>query len=204
MRHESLNSKLGFDVSRETFGKLSRYHDLLLQWSKTHNLIGPKERDEIWTRHIVDCLGAWPLVEEGTDILDIGSGAGLPGLVLACCAKPDQTFILVESNAKRCAFLRHVGRELDLPIEVLNTRMENVSRETISHITARAVADLKILIQLSEKWLDKSGVAVFHKGRNWNSELTESLRYWSFNHEVKPSLSDPDGVILRISEVRRV
>lgn len=204
MKFNTLTDVLGFDVSRETFEKLNGYEALLLKWSKTHNLIGPKERDEIWPRHIVDCLGAWPLVQEGKEILDMGSGAGLPGLVLACCAQQDQSFILVESNAKRCAFLRHVGRELDLPIEVLNSRVENVSRETITHVTARAVADLTILIKLSEKWLENSAIGVFHKGRNWNSELTESLRYWSFKKELTPSLSDPDGVILRISEVRRV
>lgn len=204
MTLDELNSETGLNVSRETFTKLQRYHDLLLQWSKTHNLIGPKERDEVWTRHIVDCLGVWPHVSQGQEILDIGSGAGLPGLVLACCASSDQKIILVESNTKRCAFLRHVGRELDLPIDVMNCRVEDVSRETITHVTARAVADLSKLLQLSEKWLDNSAIGVFQKGRSWESELTESLRYWIFKKELMPSFSDSDGVILKVSEVRRV
>tara|TARA_B100000678_G_scaffold291629_1_gene310043 strand:+ start:8775 stop:9389 length:615 start_codon:yes stop_codon:yes gene_type:complete len=199
-----LTDRLDFDVSRETYERLSAYHDLLLTWSKTHNLIGPKERDEIWERHILDCLRVWPLVSSGEDVMDIGSGAGLPGIILAACSEGGQTFHLVESNAKRCAFLRHVSRELDLPVNVVNDRVESVSRETFSHITARAVADLTLLITLSEKWLEKSAIGVFLKGRNWKTELTEALRYWNFNHKLTPGEKDSGGVILEISEVRRV
>lgn len=204
MTPEKIQDRVGFDVSRETFEKLERYHDLLLQWSKTHNLIGPKERDEIWSRHILDCLALWPHLPDGAEVLDIGSGAGLPGLIIASCAHPDQNFVLVESNAKRCAFLRHVSRETNLPVTVICERVENVSRETVTHITARAVADLSLLFTLSEKWLDNSAIGLFLKGRNWKTELTDALRYWNFNHEVLPGLSDSDGVILKVSEVRRV
>ncbi|MAK59688.1 MAG: 16S rRNA (guanine(527)-N(7))-methyltransferase RsmG [Ponticaulis sp.] len=204
MKREELVDALRMDVSRETFERLTRYHDLLLKWSKTHNLIGPRERDEVWRRHILDSLSVWPHVASGSVIMDIGSGAGLPGLVLACQSDADKEFVLVESNAKRCAFLRLVARELDLPVTVENDRVENVSRETLSHITARAVADLSTLIRLSEKWLENSTIGVFLKGRNWKYELTESQRYWIFNMEIVEPESDSDGVILKVSEVRRV
>lgn len=204
MNRDDLVDELGIDVSRETFERLTSYHDLLLKWSKTHNLIGPKEREEVWRRHIKDSLRVWPHVETGTTIMDIGSGAGLPGLILACQSSGNQEFVLVESNSKRCAFLRHVARELDLPVSVENCRVEDVSRETFSHITARAVADLNTLISLSQKWLENSTIGVFLKGRNWKYELTESQRYWIFNVEIVEAESDSDGVILKVSEVRRV
>ena len=85
MKNIELSDELGFDVSRETYERLTVYHDLLIVWSRTHNLIGPKEYSYIWERHILDCLQLWPHVRSGKSILDIGSGAGLPGLVLACC-----------------------------------------------------------------------------------------------------------------------
>ena len=206
MSSDRLSEIVGFDVSRETYDRLTEYHDLLVLWSKTHNLIGPKEVSELWERHIADSLQLWPFVQNAKTVLDIGSGAGLPGLVLSCCAGSEQKieFILVESNAKRCAFLRHVGRELSLPIAVMNTRMESVSRETIDVITARAVTDLSGLISYSEKWLEKSTTGVFLKGRNWKSELTAAQHCWNLKSDTTPSRTDSEGVILRVSEVQRV
>ncbi|WP_022693791.1 16S rRNA (guanine(527)-N(7))-methyltransferase RsmG [Ponticaulis koreensis] len=205
MTYEKFLDRIGFDVSRETFEKLCRYHDLLLLWSKTHNLIGPRERSELWDRHFVDCIQVWPLVREGRVILDIGTGAGLPGIVMACCADPEvHEIVLVESLSKRCAFLRTVVRELDLPATIENSRVEDVSRETVNFVTARAVTDLTGLIQYSEKWLKNSAVGVFLKGKNWKTELTEAQSYWTFKSDVTPSVSDSDGVIFSVSEVRRV
>lgn len=205
MTYEQFQDQAGFDVSRETFEKLRQYHELLLLWSKTHNLIGPKEREELWSRHFLDCIQIWPIVSSGKTILDIGSGAGLPGIVLACCADPARhEIVLVESLSKRCAFLRTVIRELKLPAIVENTRIEDVSRETIDFITARAVTDLTGLIEYSERWTKNTGVGVFLKGKSWKSELTEAQSYWNFNSDNTPSLSDSEGVILTVSEVRRV
>jgi 16S rRNA (guanine527-N7)-methyltransferase len=205
MTYEKFLDRIGFDVSRETYEKLCRYHDLLLLWSKTHNLIGPRERGELWDRHFVDCIQVWPLVREGRVILDIGTGAGLPGIVMACCADPEaHEIVLVESLSKRCAFLRTVIRELELPASIENSRVEDVSRETLDFVTARAVTDLTGLIQYSEKWLKNSAIGVFLKGKNWKTELTEAQSYWTFNSDVTPSVSDSDGVILSVSEVRRV
>ena len=204
MSPDELSDRLGFDVSRETFDRLGQYHDLLLSWSKTHNLIGPKEHAFLWDRHIIDSLQIWPLISGAGDVVDIGSGAGLPGLVLACAAveRDDTHLVLVESNSKRCAFLRHVSHSLDLPVTVLNSRIENVSRETPGAITARAVTDLTSLMSYSEKWLLKGTKGVFLKGRTWKDELTEARRYWTFNVDVTPSRSDSQGAVLTLSEVR--
>ena len=133
MKREDLNDALGWTVSRETYDRLVIYHDILLRWSETHNLIGPKERNQLWERHILDSLQLWPHVKFANHILDFGSGAGLPGLVLACCAHDERgkRLHLVESNGKRCAFLSHVSRRLSLPVEIQHARVENVLKITI-------------------------------------------------------------------------
>lgn len=204
MTRDDLSEALGFDVSRETYQRLAGYHDLLVQWSKTHNLIGPKEREHIWDRHFLDSLQIWPLVSNEETLLDIGSGAGFPGLVIACMAM-DQAgpkCILVEANAKRCAFLRHVTNSLGLNVEVLNQRIEDVSRETVDVVTARAVADLSKLVEMSAKWLENGAKAVFLKGQTHDDELTETRRYWNFKVDLTPSKSDSFGAVLCLSEVR--
>lgn len=203
MTRDDLSEVLGFDVSRETYQRLSTYHDLLLQWSKTHNLIGPKEQDHIWDRHILDSLQIWPFVSDAETLLDIGSGAGFPGLVIACMAA-DQSgpkCLLVEANAKRCAFLRHVSNSLTLNVEVLNQRIEDVSRETVGVVTARAVADLSKLVTMSANWLENGAKAVFLKGQTHEEELTETRRYWNFKVDLTPSKSDSFGAVLCLSEV---
>ncbi len=203
MNADHLGDLAGTDVSRETFIRLQRYHDLLLQWSKTHNLIGPKEREQVWERHIADSLQIWPFVKHANCVLDIGSGAGFPGLVLASVAKasdgPD--FILVEASSKRCAFLRHVARELGLKVEVLNARIEDVSRETPDLITARAVADLSKLLEMGRPWLENGAKAAFLKGQTAEEELTEARHYWNFKIQSYPSKTDSRGVVLSLSEV---
>lgn len=203
MTRDELNEALGWTVSRETFERLEKYHDLLIEWSKTHNLIGPKEVPYLWDRHILDCLQIWPHVKQAKTVLDIGSGAGLPGIVLACCAAEIRGMhvILVESNGKRCAFLRHVSRRLGLPVEICHERVEDVSRETVDVVTARAVAELSDLMKYSQKWLLKGTRAVFPKGRTWSDELTDAHQYWNFKMQIFPSKSASDGVILSLSEV---
>lgn len=204
MTLDELSDRVGFDVSRETFERLQTYHDLLIDWSRTHNLIGPRERDQLWTRHIADCLQIWPMVEGSERILDIGSGAGLPGLVLACAAADTgkTQLILVEPNGKRCAFLRHVTHKLKLPVRILNDKIENVSRETVEVITARAVADLPKLIEMSADWLENGAKALFLKGERYQDELTEAGRYWHFKAELTTSQSDSGGVVIVLTEVR--
>jgi 16S rRNA (guanine527-N7)-methyltransferase len=204
MKIDEISEALGFDVSRETYERLSQFHDLLLLWSKTHNLIGPKERDHIWERHILDCLQIWPLVRDAKSLIDIGSGAGLPGLVIACLAAEGDApeCILVEANTKRCAFLRHVSQRLGLPVTVVNDRIENVSRETVDVITARAVADLPKLMEMSARWLENGAKAVFLKGETHKEELTATRRCWNFKLDLTPSKSDSFGAVLSLSEVR--
>lgn len=203
MTRDDIRDVLGFDVSRETYDRLATYHDLLLKWSKTHNLIGPKEHEHIWDRHILDSLQIWPLVSDAKNLIDIGTGAGLPGLVIACFAaeRGSPECLLVEANTKRCAFLRHVSHTLGLPVTVVNDRIENVSRETVDVITARAVADLPKLMEMSARWLENGAKAVFLKGETHQKELTETRRYWNFKLDLTPSKSDSFGAVLSLSEV---
>ncbi len=195
---------VGFDVSRETFERLAFYHDALVTWSKTHNLIGPKERAQIWQRHFVDCYQLVGQIDAKSQIVDIGSGAGFPGLVMACSRSDgfNPSFTLVEPNAKRCAFLRHVSHKLDLNVTVVNDKIENISRETFDVVTSRAVANLTTLLKMGEPWLKNGAKALFLKGQTAEDELTEARHYWNFNLQIYPSRSDSNGVVLSLSEVR--
>ena len=204
MNREAFSDLLEIDVSRETFERLNFYHDTLIKWSKTHNLIGPREREQIWTRHFADCLQLVPMIDPDAKLVDIGSGAGFPGLVIAC-AQADNfrpAITLVEPNLKRCAFLRHVSHSLSLNVEVMNDRIENVSRETFDVVTSRAVSSLTKLLEMGAPWLENGAKALFLKGHNAEEELTEARHYWNFKVQMKPSRSDSHGVVLSLSEVR--
>ncbi len=204
MKFQELADEVGFDVSRETFERLGFYHDALVTWSKTHNLIGPKERAQIWPRHFVDCYQLVEQIDAKSQIVDIGSGAGFPGLVMACAKSSEfnPSFTLVEPNAKRCAFLRHVSHKLGLNVTFVNDKIENVSRETFDVVTSRAVANLTTLLEMGEPWLKNGAKALFLKGQTAEEELTEARRYWNFNVQMTPSRSDSNGVVLSLSEVR--
>lgn len=199
-----LSEVVGFDVSRETFEDLTVFHDTLLVWSKTHNLVGPKEHSHIWSRHIADSLQIWPDISGSKSVVDIGSGAGFPGLVLGCISKHigGPEFTLVEPSSKRASFLRTVSRQLKLPIQVENDRIENVSRETFDVVTSRAVADISKLLEYSVRWLENGAKAVFLKGQTHKEELTESERLWHFKSTLRPSRTDSFGAIVTLSEVR--
>lgn len=203
MRPEEFSGRLGIDVSRETIERLSLYERELNQWSRTHNLIGPRELDLIWERHFLDCYQIVPHIAGAKSVVDIGSGAGFPGLVAACAKSAlfDPEITLVEPNSKRCAFLRHVTRQLNLNVVVLNQKIEDVSRETFDVVTSRAVTNLTELLRMSRPWIENGAKAVFLKGQTVEDELTAARRYWNFKVETIPSRSDSRGVVLSLSEV---
>ncbi len=194
------------NVSRETYARLEAYVSLLKRWSYTHNLIGPAERDRLWDRHVANSLLLANADMGGQTWLDIGTGAGLPGLVLACVFKdvPGAKMILSEMSAKRCAFLRHVARELDLPVEVFQGDVQRMKVEAVDVVTARAVAPLPKLIGLALPWLDLGAEARFLKGKTWEEELTRAQEWWTFQYSVEPGTEDGSGIVLTLREVSRV
>ena len=192
-------------VSRETLPLLEGYVRLLDDWRQRMNLVGPREMDTIWERHVLDSAQMAGLTTAESRIVDIGSGAGFPGLVLACEAKTrggDVT--MVETTGKKCAFLQAVISELSLPAKVVQSRIENAKAERVDFITARALAPLPKLLGYANPWMSKGATALFFKGERWQEELTDASDYWTLRHEAIPSRTSERGVILKIEEAHRV
>jgi len=199
-----------FNVSRESFEKLQVYVDLLGKWQKQINLVGPKEYSRLWSRHIADAL---QLVEhippETSCAVDLGSGAGIPGMIIAVVLQERGFHIhLVESNGKKAAFLRAAIRELGISGEVHNARIESLHGQSwtgpVELVFARALAPLPKLLELSVPFVEKSGEMLFLKGLDVDSELTETTKYWNIGYEKYPSRTNVGGCILNIKDFQRV
>ncbi len=189
-------------VSRETRAKLELYVGLLVRWQKIKNLIGPQTLPVIWTRHIADSAQVAAFVPETARIfVDIGSGAGFPGLVLAVMLsdRPGFQAHLIESNGRKAAFLREVARALALPVSIHDVRVEDARPrlpEVIDVLTARALAPLSDLLVMQQKLTQNPCRMLFLKGQDIDAELTEAAKYWNIESRIAPSLTDPTGRIL--------
>lgn len=196
-----------FDVSRETLERLDIYAQTLLKWNPKINLVSRRSLDDLWTRHILDSLQVFETVQPGNSWLDIGSGGGLPGVIVAILAAeraPDLAVTLLESDQRKCAFLRSVARECGVPISVLCERIEKAEPQNAGVLSARALADLSILLAFCERHLAPTGTAVFPKGANWKKEVDNARSQWRFDCEEITSLTEAEAVILRINGVERV
>lgn len=195
----------GSHVSRETKEPLRSYSAALKTWTRKINLIARKDATEeaIWRRHILDSLQLVPLIpDEVTRIADLGSGAGLPGLVLAI-ERPDLHVTLIESDRRKAAFLQTMVAELRLNATVLAGRIETASILPVGLVTARALAPLADLLGYAHPLLAEGGLCLFPKGRAAEAELTEAAWQWHMRVERFPSGTDADATIFRISELRR-
>lgn len=194
-------------VSRETRGRIEAYVAFLLSWQKRINLIGPTTIEKVWERHILDCLELLPLLPPGTRrIADLGSGAGLPGLVVAIAA--DLEVHLYESKGKKAAFLREAARLTRTKAHVHAVRLEAIRAEPdiprVDCVVARALAPLPLLLEYAEPFLAQGAVGLFHKGQDVDAELTQATKYWNMNVTKHSSLYDSRGIILEIHEATRV
>lgn len=202
---ESLYSSVShYGVSRETCQRLILFTEILKQWQSVTHLVSANELPLIWNRHILDSIQLIRFLSKDTrQILDFGSGGGFPGVVLALLGNDFKwSVLLVESNARKVAFLRHVSRETDIPFDVIHSRVEDLELSRINfpqYVTARAVSDLKTLIQLSIPFLQKGAIGLFPKGRNVEKELEMARDAWSFNYELFLSVTDPDARIVQIT-----
>jgi 16S rRNA (guanine527-N7)-methyltransferase len=187
-------------VSRETRERLVAYVDLLLRWQRTIHLISQHDVAQVWTRHIADSLQLLPLIPPGTDRgIDLGSGAGLPGLVLAIAT--GIPFDLVEADHRKAAFLREAARLTAAPATVHATRIEAAALPRAPVITARALAPLATLLRWAFPLLAPGGACLFPKGRGVEDELTAAAAQWHMLVFRTPSRTDPSATILRISEI---
>jgi 16S rRNA (guanine527-N7)-methyltransferase len=190
------------EVSRETLDRLRVYADLLVKWQKAINLVSPGSVPELWRRHILDCGQLARLAPLDALWLDLGAGAGLPGLVLAIMGAREVR--LVESDARKCAFLREAARITGTPARIVNARIEEVAPFRADVVTARALAPLAKLLGFAAPFVAPSSLALFPKGQDVDAELTEAHRVWRMKVDRLPSLTDPRASILRLTEVEHV
>ena len=200
-------SWLKTDVSRETFEQLEAYVALIEKWNPKINLVSKSSLPEIWDRHIWDSAQIFDIAVEGSVWADFGSGGGLPGIVLAIFSKelrPDMQFYLVESDQRKCAFLRNAVREIGLNVKVHAERIEALDPIGASVISARALTDLNGLLEFVERHSAKNGVAILPKGETWEKEILQAQENWSFEYEEITSKTNNDAAILKIKDFARV
>ena len=194
------------DVSRETLARFEAYEDLLQHWQKRINLVSRNTLADIWRRHFLDSLQLGPLViASGASgpALDMGSGAGFPGLVLAIAG--DTPFVLAESDSRKCAFLREARRVTDAPAEIYEGRVEAMEAGPgYSTIIARALAPVPKLLELAKPLLRPDGTCLFMKGAQVEDELAAAAPDWTMDVTKHQSAADPRGVILEIRNPDRV
>jgi 16S rRNA (guanine527-N7)-methyltransferase len=195
-------------VSRETFGKLEDFEVLFQKWNAHINLVAPSTLGNIWERHILDSAQLFRMAPSATQWVDLGSGGGFPGLVLALLLRDRQgsTIHLIESNRKKASFLQSVTGQFDLPARIVAKRVEDcyplVIRPQI--VTARALASLPVLLDLAAPWLTAGTMALFHKGRDYRNEVIESAHRWSFDLVEHKSMIDPQGVVLELRNLHPI
>jgi 16S rRNA (guanine527-N7)-methyltransferase len=183
--------------------KLQAFCDLLLRWNRSVNLVSRSDEAVLWDRHIADSLQLAPLIPPGIDrAIDLGSGAGFPGLILAI--ETGIPFDLIEADHRKAAFLREAARMTDARVTVHAARIEACRIAPAPLITARALAPLPKLLALATPLLTSDGCCLFLKGANANSELTATAAEWHMRVMSVPSQTAADGVVLRLSEIVRV
>ena len=201
-RNEFIKS---LNVSRETLKGFYEYKTLLSKWNEKINLVSKNTLVDIWERHFLDSGQIIKHVEASGKIwVDVGSGAGFPGLVVALLLrdrKIDCNLVLVEKNPKKGFFLNEVIRKLNLNVEVVNDNIYTLEPLNADILTARAFSELNNLIEISFRHRKRDGLCLFLKGENYRFELDKTLNYWFFDYDVVESLSSSSGKIIRVKKI---
>ena len=201
-----------FGVSRETADRLQIYAGLLVQWQKTINLVAPSTLGDIWHRHTADSAQLVALAPKGpVQWADLGSGAGFPGLVAAImmAARAGSRVFLVESDARKCAFLGEIVRKTGISelivVEIVNARIENTSTQArlgrVDVVSSRALAPLDRLLELSKPLFGPATIGLFPKGRDAVVEMEVASKHWAFDGELRPSRTDRQGQIVMVRKL---
>ena len=195
-------------VSRETAARLDRFVELLLRWQTKTNLVAPSTLDTLWTRHIADSLQLLALAPDARIWVDLGAGAGFPGLVLASALadSPGAVVHLVESNSKKAAFMREAARQMGVAAEVHVVRIEDFAgnlKVTPDVVTARALAPMKALLELAFPLLKTGAKGLFLKGQDVDAELTEASKYWNVEANLVPSKTESQSRIVVVHGLQR-
>jgi 16S rRNA (guanine527-N7)-methyltransferase len=206
VRREPLLDAQGFaeivPVSRETLARLETYAALLTRWSARINLVGRDTIADLWRRHILDSAQLQAFVpNDARNLIDLGSGAGLPGLVLAILGVAGVE--VVEADSRKCAFLREAARITEAAVTLRPCRIEAVPPHPVDVVTARACAPLDRLLGLAERFFVPDTECLFLKGERVEEELTLARKHWTMTASACQSRSDPRGVVLRLQQVAR-
>lgn len=189
-----------YPVSRETLARLEKYVALLIEWNGRHNLVSAMSLRDVWRRHILDSIQLSRYVpRDAESLVDLGSGAGFPGLVLA--AETGLAVTLIEATRKKCAFLEEAAAVLGVKADICDKRIEDVLPQVFDVIVARACAPLPRLLAYAQRFCGPVSVCLFLKGQNVGSELTQARNCWSIELQSFRSLSDPAGTVLEIREL---
>ncbi|MBY4894272.1 16S rRNA (guanine(527)-N(7))-methyltransferase RsmG [Rhodobacteraceae bacterium N5(2021)] len=192
-------------VSRETMERLELFLTLLHHWQKTINLVAPSTLDAAWSRHFLDSAQIYDLApQDATRWLDLGSGGGFPGLVVATLARetrPDLSVTLVESDIRKCGFMREAARKMDVPVKILTRRIADIPPQAADVISARALSSLSNLIDHAKPHMTQNTCLLFPKGSSYKAELETLSDDWQIKGETIASLTDPDAVVLRFQGV---
>ena len=193
------------NVSRETLSSFYEYKTLLYKWNEKINLVSKNTLVDIWERHFLDSGQVIKHVDaSGKRWVDVGSGAGFPGLVVALLLrdrKIDCDLVLVEKNPKKGFFLKEVIRKLNLSVEVVNDNIDILEPLNADILTARAFSELNNLIEIAFRHRKKEGICLFLKGENYRIELDKTLNYWFFDYDIVDSLSSSSGKIIRVKKI---
>jgi 16S rRNA (guanine527-N7)-methyltransferase len=194
--------ELRVDVSRETRDQLEALVHTLGRWQKAINLVGKATLEDIWIRHILDSAQLLPLVPKGAQhLVDLGSGGGFPGLVMAAL-RPGLDVTLIESDARKGAFLGEAARRMGLKKQpkVVVSRIEAAPATKADVVTARALAPLGQLLAWAAPHRADTAICLFHKGKGWQAEMNEAMKDWDIEAQPFSSVTDRESVLLRISQ----
>ena len=194
-------------VSRETIERLKIYEALIQKWNPRINLVSKRSLDTLWSRHIQDSAQLYGFAGDAPGWVDLGSGGGFPGIVVAIIAMefhPERQITLIESDTRKATFLRTALRETGSKAKVIATRIESAEPQHAEILSALALSDLSSLLAFAEMHMADSGTALFPKGATWKNEVEAARAQWSFNLEAITSLTEPEAAILKIQGVARV
>lgn len=187
-------------VSRETLERLQLLEHLVAKWNPAINLVSKPSMADFWERHVVDSLQLFRLAEaDSLSWCDLGSGGGFPGLVIASVAKDTGSpthVTLVESDRRKCVFLREAARQMDLQVTVVNERIEDMPPARATVVSARALAPLPKLCEFAFRHMAEIGQCLFPKGSKHLEELEEARRFWTFDLATHQSTTDPSASII--------
>jgi 16S rRNA (guanine527-N7)-methyltransferase len=186
--------------------RLKTYAAMLEDWGARHNLVSRASMADLWRRHFYDSAQLLTYIPNAArSLVDLGSGAGFPGLVLAeLLRERSMHIVLYEATAKKARFLEAVAARLSLAVDIRPSRIEDAEPESFDVVTARACAPLPTLLAYAQRFWGPAAIGLFPKGQNVEDELTQAHKSWRMNLRRHESLSDPTGVILEIGELHRV